>query len=607
MSLSNDFNSLGSTVAVSGVRWYAQPVWWAFVFLVIAWNVPNLMPWERGLYPTTYWLDMQERLFKSVLLAAMAMTLFARPWMAWGASWALCLWWLPISVAVRYVNESPLNASLMGMAMASSPGELKGLLQSVSSGIVLAFFIWNGVCGAVLYGLWCQRHWRWPGKPRALILLVCAGLLLLPRLVLWSVSDPVAAPPVMVSSHTQSQAPDDPFKKGDQAIGSDPDLPRSFPYELPWALAQYWQARQVVEASIVSMREVTEVPTLAASAPEVVVLVIGESSSRKAWGLFHPQSHVQTTRRLQERLGRGEQVLLFSNVVAQSVATRQAVPSMLTAQPVLWPDGTPNPQATHSVLSQMRKVGYRTGWFSNQAAVGEFDGVIAAYAEEAHFRAFLNPASFMSQGTYDEVLVPALRRFLTHQDGADRVLAVLHTMGSHFRFEHRYPPGFGPFPTPSTSEQAYLNSVAYTDFMLDQVINVLEEDGRSAVLLYVSDHGQGLADQRCNKPDINRLTTDSYEVPALLWLSPVYAQANPQVVAVLKANTALPYTTAVVHQTLRDLLAGDEVAHAPALAQASSFLRRPPPDAEQRVVSAGTKWVNYQEAAAINPCFIKTP
>ena len=103
----NDFNSLGSTEAVSGVRWYAQPVWWAFVFLVIVWNVPNLMPWERGLYPTTYWLDMQERLFKSVLLAAMAMTLFARPWVAWGTSWALCLWWLPISVAVRYVNDHP--------------------------------------------------------------------------------------------------------------------------------------------------------------------------------------------------------------------------------------------------------------------------------------------------------------------------------------------------------------------------------------------------------------------------------------------------------------------------------------------------------------------
>lgn len=586
-------------------QWYAQPAWWFFVVLVLVWNIPNLLPWEQSLYPTTYLLDMQDRLFKSLLLAALAMTLFARPWVAWGVSWALCLWWLPISVAVRYVNESPLNASLMGMAMASSPGELKGLLLSIPNSIVLAVLLWNGLCGVVLYWLLRQRHWRWAGRPRVLVVLVCVGLLLLPRIVQWSVREPVAAQPA--KAQTSLQVSDDPFKKGDLAIGTDADLPSAFPYELPWALAQYWQARQVVRASIASMREAPDAPALATGAPEVVVLVIGESSTRKAWGLFQPQLDVPTTPRLLGRLGRGEQVLLFSNVVAQSTATRQAVPSMLTAQPVLWPDGAPNPKATRSILSQVAQMGYRTGWFSNQAAVGEFDGVIAAYANEAQSRAFLNPSSFVSQGSYDEVLLPALQRFLRAKDAAGRAFAVLHTLGSHFRFEHRYPPGFGPFPVPHSTEQAYQNSVAYTDLVLDQVIDALEQDGRSAVLLYMSDHGQGLADQRCNKQDTNRLTIDAYEVPALLWLSPAYTQANPQAVAALQANAARPYTTAVVHQTLLDLLADDRAAQAPALAQASSFLRAPPSDAVQRVVYAGTKWVDFQEAAARNPCFIKAP
>ena len=139
------------------------------------------------------------------------------------------------------------------------------------------------------------------------------------------------------------------------------------------------------------------------------------------------------------------------------------------------------------------------------------------------------------------------------------------------------------------------------------MIEALEQDGRSAVLLYVSDHGQGLADQRCNKPDTNRVTVDAYEVPALLWLSPAYAHANPQAVVALRANATQPYTTAAVHQTLRDLLLGDEVAQAPALAQASSFLRTPSPNTVQRVVFAGTQWVDFQEAAARNPCFIKAP
>ena len=606
--MQNNLNDFGAgPLPPPRTRWYVQPAWWFFVAFVLVWNIPNLLPWEQSLYPATYWLDMQDRLFKSLLLAAMSMALFARPWVAWGVSWVLCLWWLPISVAVRYINATPLDASLIGIAMASSLGELQGLLLSIPTSVVLAMLFWNGLCGMVLYGLWRHRCWRWAGWPRVLVFLVCAGLLVLPRMVQWSVREPVVDQPAKRQAHARIQVDDDPFRKGDKAIGSDVDLPRAFPYELPWALAQYWQARRVVDTTIANMREAPDAPNLAVGAPEVMVLVIGESSSRKAWGLFNPKLGVQTTPKLFERLERGEQILPFSNVVAQSVSTRQAVPSMLTPEPVLWPDGTPNPQATRSILSQVAKVGYRTGWFSNQVAVGEFDGVIAAYADEAQSRAFLNPSSFASQGSYDEVLLPALKRFLAAKDGTGRTFVVLHTMGSHFRFEHRYPSGFGPFATPRSAEQAYQNSVAYTDTVLDRVIDALEQDGRSAVLLYVSDHGQGLADQQCNKSDINRLTVDAYEVPALLWLSSAYAKANPQAVKALQTNTTHPYTTAAVHQTLRDVLSGDEVAQAPALARASSFFRTPPPDAVQRVAYAGSQWVDFQEAAARNPCFIKAP
>ena len=580
----------------------ASSAWWCFWAVVLVWNIPNLLPWEQSLYPETYWLDMQDRLFKSLWLATLAMTLFARPWVAWGVSWALCLWWLPISVAVRYLNQSPLNASLIGMAMASSFGELKGLLLSISASVIVVSLLWNGLCGVVLYGLWRQRHWRWEGKRRLLLLLLCVGLLLLPQVVRWSAHEPAAAELGKIPSHAKEHH--DSFKKGDQPIGFDADLPLAFPYELPWAVAQYWQARKVVETAIASKRDESNVIELARNAPDVVVLVIGESSARKAWKLFNSEVSVQTTPRLLARMGRGEHVLPFSNVVAQSVSTRQAVPSMLTAQPLLWPDGEPNPQATRSIVSQASKAGYRTGWFSNQAAVGEFDGVIAAYADEAQSKAFLNPSSFVSRGSYDDVLVPALQRFLAADAKRGRAFAVLHTMGSHFRFEHRYPLGFGPFAIPSNTEQEYLNSITYTDAVLDQVIDVLERDRRSAVLLYISDHGQDLTDQRCTKSETNRLTVDAYEVPAFLWLSQAYAQLNPQILGRLRANAVYPYTTSVVHQTLRDLFVG-QWKTAISEKQVSSFLRIPPSNIEQQVVSAGMHWVNFQEAAARNPCFIK--
>ena len=39
---------------------YAWLVFWG---IVLIWNIPNMIPWERNLYPGTHWLDLQERLF----------------------------------------------------------------------------------------------------------------------------------------------------------------------------------------------------------------------------------------------------------------------------------------------------------------------------------------------------------------------------------------------------------------------------------------------------------------------------------------------------------------------------------------------------------------
>lgn len=583
--------------AVTGVRATNDNLvlrhWWIFIAIVAVWNVPNIIPWERSLYPQTYQLDLQERLFKCVLLSAMFTAFFSRAWVAWLTSWLLGLWWLPLSVAVRCLNDSPITANLMGMFMASSLGELMNLLTSMPPIVWCLFASWNIGCAIALYGLVKLENGYWAGSVRLRIFLLCALVLLIPYIGMFS--------PEKTPTPAQDKTKKiDIFKEGDQAIGSDAELPRAFPYELPWAMAQYWKARRVVNETISQMGQIPvhQMLRIGKGAPEVVVLVIGESSSRKAWSVFNPDES-ETTPRLRTRLESGEPVVLFTDVVAQTTSTRQAVPSMLTPQPLLWPDGQPNSVATASIISLASQAGYKTAWFSNQAAVGQFDGVITAYADEAQTRAFLNPASFFQPGSYDEILLPPLKRQLA---GRDKIFVILHTMGSHFRFEHRYPENFGPFPPPVTTAQAYKNSISYTDWWLDQVMELLSSSGRPAIMVYVSDHGQGLADHQCHKSDINRLTVDAYEVPALVWLSKSYVDAHPLAVAALRRNSAMPYTTAAVYQTLHDFLTGnwDESA------EMQSFLRtQPKNETPQLVVAAGMQWVNFKEAANRNPCFIK--
>lgn len=569
--------------------------WWVFLGIVIVLNIPNTIPWEKSIYPTAYIVDLQERLIKCIILASIFLSLFSRPWQAWLAGWCLFLWWMPISIATRWLGDAPITSNLVGIALASSPGELMNFASSIPPISFPLFLFWNGICGAILFYLKNRNGWRWDLRHRVKIFIVCSLLLLTPYVFFgknWGPSTP----------QTKSNQIASLFIEGDREIGSDADLPRAFPYELPLAIAQYWQARRVVSIARASLKPLPAAQTLAlgTDAPDIVVLVIGESSSRSGWHLFNP-SAPETTPRLSARLAKAQGLYPFSNVVAQSTATRQAVPSLLTPQPLLWPDGSPNPHATESIVSLVSRSGYKSAWLSNQAAIGQFDGVIATYADEAAVQAFLNPSSFFQQGTYDEILLSALRRQLSNRT---RSFVVLHTMGSHFKFEHRYPPDFGIFPTPKDSTQAYQNSIAYTDELLEQIIRSLENDNRSAVLLYISDHGQDLPGGRCNKEHINRVTTDSYEIPALVWLSQSYEKSHPSAPEILRKNETLPYTAGAVYQTLVDLIQG-EIRPDAMTEDPMSLLRSSSPAAAQMVVSSTQSWVNYRDAANRNPCFIK--
>jgi glucan phosphoethanolaminetransferase (alkaline phosphatase superfamily) len=290
---------------------------------------------------------------------------------------------------------------------------------------------------------------------------------------------------------------------------------------------------------------------------------------------------------------------------------------MLTNAPLYWPDGQPNPGATPSIIQMAQQAGYSTAWLSNQTSGGKFDGPIAIYAKEAQTVAFLNPSSFAYPGTYDEVLLPLLRRQL---QAHTKAFVVLHTMGSHFQFAHRYPPEFERFKPAlqksllneanAQNQQevinAYRNSVLYTDHILEEVIRTLETSGRSTAMVYASDHGQGLTESGCSQPAINRTMARAYEVPALVWLSKEYRGQHPAVPAHLASHANLPYTTHAVYQTLVDLMEGktQDQENTHSATTDPSFFAPPPSKSAQMVVSSDMRWLDFLVAAQRNRCLI---
>lgn len=580
-----------------------------FTWMLLALNIPNLIWLQPNNSLLLNVAEYIEKLLLCLLLAICFLCLFARPWVAWLYLWVLCLWWQPLALGVRAISGTPITATLIGTAAATSPAELRNLLTSIPWPWFVFFWAWNLLCLLALCWMRHRSDWRWGWEFRGKSFFFCLAMLALPHIVLSdnniaSAGTKVADQRDRALSRNNKLSAKHPFyelDKADQSIGFSYRLPDAFPYELPWAVVQYNQARSAVHAIRANLRKPKPAYSMTdhKSAAEVVVLVIGESSTRNAWHWFNPQVPA-TTPQLEARIGRGEHLFGFSRTLAQSTATRQAVPSILTAQPLVWPDGTPNTEATHSIVSVATDAGYATAWFSNQAATGRHDGIIASYAEEATTTAFLNPSSFYAQGSYDEVLLPALQR---HLDTHKQVFVVLHTMGSHFNYQHRYPTGFGLYPNTSDEREAYFNSVAYTDYVLDKVIDTVAKDGRKAVLVYAADHGESIPGGSCDAGVANRNTRDAYEVPALVWLSDAYAKAYPEIVTQLSANTDNSYNVAAVAQTLLDLMRGNTETDLPD-PTTQSFARNNVFNNEhgQKVKPVWTQ--QFEQAVERNPCFM---
>ncbi|MEW5822828.1 MAG: hypothetical protein AB1766_00590, partial [Pseudomonadota bacterium] len=168
-------------VVLVGKRIFQSPLWFFFIILLFL-NLPNFIPLETSQSKILNWLEFLERLLQSVLISAVLLALFARAWVAWAVLWLFILWWQPVSVVVRWVNETPLTAALVGMGMATSPGELIGLGALIPFHAILYFVVWNLLGLGVLLWLIRQKNMGWGWLFRGRVVLVSIGLLLLPHI-----------------------------------------------------------------------------------------------------------------------------------------------------------------------------------------------------------------------------------------------------------------------------------------------------------------------------------------------------------------------------------------------------------------------------------------
>lgn len=380
-----------------------------------------------------------------------------------------------------------------------------------------------------------------------------------------------------------------------------------FPVNIAIALQRYYIEQEKMGDIQKSLRKRNLEVDLVneASAPDTVVLVIGESSTARRWSFFG--YHHVTTPRLQAM----ENVLGFENVVSVSMATRSAVPAAISRQPVLLPTGLADKAAEPSLVQAFGQAGYETHWISNQAPFGKFDSSIAIYAREADFAKFLNPSTFETRSNLDDVLLMPLQESIARPG---RKLVVLHTLGSHFDYSLRYPESFKKF-SPDRQRiihqrlnkkdvqisSNYDNSVLYTDHILSEVIERVRLQGKSAVVVYFSDHGVDLPGEGCDYSGVNRKTASAYQVPVVLWVTEEYKMKHADFWKRLESNRGEPYTIRAISSTLMDLAHVEVKTTGPNL---GSFLVRPDLQSMPRMVAVSESMVDYDAAYLKNRCMI---
>jgi glucan phosphoethanolaminetransferase (alkaline phosphatase superfamily) len=95
--------------------------------------------------------------------------------------------------------------------------------------------------------------------------------------------------------------------------------------------------------------------------------------------------------------------------------------------------------------------------------------------------------------------LPTIQRLLESQP---RTFTYLVKTGAHLPYDDKSPPGERPFAQPGSRgpravRQAYWNAIRWTtDHFLRELAGQLEASGRDVLVIYTSDHGQWLADER---------------------------------------------------------------------------------------------------------------
>lgn len=452
----------------------------------------------------------------------------------------LCLFCSPIEISSLYLNHNPATATFVGLFYATNLQEVIGVMGAIWPLLIGFVTIW---CLYFLIASHLPNNWIIPRRIGLLVagigipIFFIVGILYFSRYAknIYNMQD---------SKEVASFAKDLTLMK----------FHKIFPYNIylnTCHIITEQRALRHAQESLDSFQFgiATQTDTL----PELYVLVIGEAARSSNFALNGYKR--ATTPHLSKR----DNVVSFPNIYSQAGTTEQAVPHMISRIPITL-HHLINTEKT--LPEAFQEAGFQTAWLTNQSRIVHLRRVLKVV--DKHYE---TGKDMSTNNNHDELLLGPLTEII--RNGTNKQFIVLHTMGSHWRYDRRYTADFEQFNptlgadfrltmiTPTNRQlllNAYDNSILYTDYFLDSLISIIAERHISALMLYMSDHGENLYDDEHLLVLHGNYSTSKwlFHVPFIVWYSDEYAALNPQKINQLLSHKDSRDNSSLIFPSLLD-------------------------------------------------------
>ncbi|MBL4761117.1 MAG: phosphoethanolamine transferase CptA [Gammaproteobacteria bacterium] len=335
----------------------------------------------------------------------------------------------------------------------------------------------------------------------------------------------------------------------------------------PWNLAVgYVKYREQLAAMNSKLNDLKKIPPLEnfqddfSDTPQTLVLVIGESTNRNRMQLYG--SLRQTTPKLSEM---SDELMVFTDVVTSRPYTIEALEQALSFADS---KSIERFMAEPNLISIMQQAEYDVTWITNQQTQTLRNTLLTTFSRMADHQVYLNNNRSQNANQYDNAVLNPLNKALNTNLESKKKLIVLHLLGTHRKYNYRYPESFNQFTSNNVPNwvgedhveeyNAYDNAILFNDYVMSSIIKQLKKRRESTLMVYFSDHGEEVYDTPnalFSGRNEGKPTPAMYTVPFIAWANAPYRASHET--SKWQHKLGRPMTTADFIYTWADMVGFD--------------------------------------------------